>query len=359
MIPAIYCLILQQIRFCFDSRRRGRYHLQVSSRESIMSTHAQNEPSSHSQLSALQHQLAATIDRLTSAQEDVVTPISQLALFRRETVTEPCDCVIEPSIVMVAQGVKQLLIGDNAYRYDPQRFLITSLDLPARSQVLDASAETPSLGLVLNLDLNIIAELISQNRLTPPRERPSEAGAYIGQLTPQLLEPFVRLLNLLDGPDSSSDDIAVLAPLIKREIHYRLLKSDLAGRLWKIVSAGSQSQRIARAIDWLKTHYNQPLRVDELAAHVQMSTSSLHHYFRQLTAKSPLQYQKWLRLTEARRLMINENLDAARAAFEVGYESPSQFSREYSRVFGAPPKRDIESLRRRTAESAVVARASQ
>lgn len=146
-------------------------------------------------------------------------------------------------------------------------------------------------------------------------------------------------------------DIAVLAPLIEREIHYRLLKSDLAMRLLQIASVGSQSQRIARAIDWLKTYYAQPLRVDELAAHAQMSTSSLHHHFRQLTAMSPLQYQKWLRLSEAKRLMLNENLDAARAAFHVGYESPSQFSREYSRFFGAPPKRDIEGLRRRTGEA--------
>lgn len=294
----------------------------------------------------LQRQLADSIGLCTTGQENVTTSIADLTLFRRETITDPCHCMVAPSIVIVVQGVKQLQIGDNAYRYDRERFLITSLDLPARSQVLEASPEQPSLGLLLTLDLTIIAELISQHRLTPPRERSDEAGAYLGQLTPELLEPFVRLLKLLDSPD----DIAVLAPLIKREIHYRLLQSDLAARLWKIVSAGSQSQRIARAIDWLQTHYNQPLRVDELAAHVQMSTSSLHHYFRQLTAKSPLQYQKWLRLSEARRLMINENLDAARAAFEVGYESPSQFSREYSRAFGAPPKRDIESLRRRSPE---------
>lgn len=290
--------------------------------------------------------LCNVIDHLTLGQEDVQTSIANLALFRRETITEPCDCVVEPSIVLVVQGVKQLLIGDNVYQYDPGHFLLNSLDLPAKSQVLEASAEAPSLGLVFKLELNIIAELIAQHRLSPPRERSSEECAYISRLTPDLLEAFGRLLKLLNTPE----DIAVLEPLIKREIHYRLLKSDLAAGLWKIVSAGSQSQRVARAIDWIKANYNRPLKVEDLAAHVQMSPSSLHHYFRQLTAKSPLQYQKWLRLSEARRLMFSEGLDAARAGFVVGYESPSQFSREYSRFYGTPPKRDIESLRQKSIE---------
>ena len=170
------------------------------------------------------------------------------------------------------------------------------------------------------------------------REKLAAVGA---PLPATLLAPFDRLLALLDEPAA----IPVLAPLIEREIHYRLLLSDQAARLWQIASVGSQSHRIAKAIDWLKTNYARPLRVDELAAHVQMSLSSLHHHFRQLTAMSPLQYQKWLRLNEARRLMLNERHDAASAAFMVGYESPSQFSREYGRLFGAPPKRDIEGLR--------------
>lgn len=300
-------------------------------------------PHSLDALVSIQRASAAVIEQWTQGQEDVQTPIENLALFRREGLTEPCECVVEPSIVLVMSGVKQLIIGDNAYRYDPSRFLITSLDLPARSQVLEASVAAPSVGLVMNLDLNIIAELISQHRLIPPPEKSHEAGAYIGQLTPELLEPFYRLLTLMGSPE----DVPVIAPLIEREIHYRLLKSDLAASLWKIVSAGNQSQRVGRAIDWLKQHYSEPLRIDDLAAHVQMSASSLHQNFRQLTAKSPLQYQKWLRLTEARRLMVNDGLDAARAAFQVGYESPSQFSREYSRAFGAPPKRDVEALRKR------------
>ncbi len=297
-------------------------------------------------LGALHAGLADVIGPWTVGKEDCSTSIPNLDFFRREALTEPCACLVEPSIVVVVQGAKQMLIGNQAYAYDTERFLINSLDLPARSQVLEASPDTPCQGLVFKLDLSVMAELISQTRLPPPRDRATEASAALGTVTPALLEPFTRLLALLDEPA----DIPMLAPLIEREIHYRLLKSDVAARLWQIASVGSQSRRIARAIDWLKANYAQPLHIEELAAHVQMSTSSLHHYFRQLTAMSPLQYQKWLRLSEAKRLMLNEALDAAGAAFQVGYESPSQFSREYSRLFGAPPKRDIEGLRQRTGE---------
>ena len=188
-----------------------------------------------------------------------------------------------------------------------------------------------------------MAELIAQGGLPLPTARANDRSVGIGTVTPVLLEPFKRLLDLLDEPET----IPVLAPLIEREIHYRLLKSDHAARLWQFASVGSQGHRVSKAIDWLKVNYTAALRIEDLAAHVQMSPSSLHQHFRQLTAMSPLQYQKWLRLNEARRLMLNEDSDAASAAFEVGYESPSQFSREYTRLFGAPPKRDIEGLRRK------------
>ncbi|MFV0662799.1 AraC family transcriptional regulator [Denitromonas sp.] len=305
------------------------------------------KPEHITQIDALHAALAPTIDRWTVGVEDRATPIPGLAFFRREVPTEACICLIEPSVVLVVQGAKQMWMGGVAYAYDKARFLITSLDLPASSQVLEASTDAPCLGLVLKLDLRMMAELIAHGGLPPPRERSDDKGMGIGTITPPLLEPFTRLLNLLDEPDA----IATLAPLIQREIHYRLLMSDQAPRLWQIASAGSQSHRVARAIDWLKLNYAAPLRIDELAGRVQMSSSSLHHYFRQLTAMSPLQYQKWLRLNEAKRLMLNEDLDAASAAFQVGYESPSQFSREYSRLFGAPPKRDIAQLRREAVDA--------
>lgn len=287
--------------------------------------------------------LAQVVARTATGEGELATPVPNLLLFRREEVTQPCACLIEPSVVLVVQGTKQVLVGDVAYPYDTDHFLVTSLDLPATSQVIDASREQPCLGLVLKLDLQMIAELIAHGGLTPPAERNSDRGLSLGSVTVPLLEAFKRLVDLLDEPAA----IPVLSPLIQREIHFRLLNSDQGARLWQIASAGSQSQRIARAIDWLKMNFAEPLRVPELAERVQMSASSLHHHFRQLTAMSPLQYQKWLRLHEARRLMVNEHLDAASAAFRVGYESPSQFSREYSRLFGSPPRRDVDTLLQR------------
>jgi AraC-like DNA-binding protein len=240
-----------------------------------------------------------------------------------------------------------MLAGDDAYAYDSDHFLIASLDVPASSQVLEASPKRPCLGLTLKLDLRLLAELVPQVRLAPREDRSEAKGMALGAVTPTLLEAFKRLTDLLDEPDA----IEVLAPLVRRELHYRLLTSDQAGRLRQIASVGSQSHLIARAIDWLKVNYAAPLRVEDLAARVHMSPSSLHHHFRQLTAMSPLQYQKWLRLNEARRLMLNEGFDAAGAAFKVGYESPSQFSREYARLFGAPPRRHVVSLRSKAATS--------
>jgi len=289
--------------------------------------------------------LADAIAQWTVDQEDYQSPIANLYLYRRNAPTTPHVCLIEPSIVMVAQGAKQLVIGEQNYRYDAQRFMVTALNLPGSSQVLEASPDQPCLGLVYKLDLRTIAELSAYSKLPAPADTTSQGLAAIGNLTPALADPFRRLIALLDEPES----LPVLAPLIEREIHYRLLLSDQSARLRQIASTGSQSFRIARALDWLRLHYAQPLRVDDLAAHVKMSASNLHLHFRQLTAMSPLQYQKWLRLNEARRLMLNEQLDAASAAFKVGYESPSQFSREYSRLFGAPPKRDIETMRREAA----------
>jgi AraC-like DNA-binding protein len=286
---------------------------------------------------APQEALAQSIGARTSTPGDFTTSIPGLGLFRREHPSPPVVCMVEPSIILVAQGEKQLWVGGEGYPYDTSRFLVTSLDLPANSEVLAARPERPCLGLTFKLDLRMLAELIAHSELPPTRDRPVVTGVGTGPL----LASFERLLALLDEPEA----IAVLAPLIQREIHYRLLRSDQAGRLRQITSVDGQGYRIARAIDWLKLNYTSALRVDELASRVQMSSATFHHHFRQLTAMSPLQYQKWLRLNEARRLMLNEHQDVSSAAFNVGYESPSQFSREYSRLFGAPPKRDIATLR--------------
>lgn len=293
---------------------------------------------------SLQSELSVAIQRWTLGKEDVRTAIPNLLLFRRERIGPPCACTVEPSIVVVVQGAKQLLIGGQPYVYNAQHFLLTSLDLPGSSQVLEANPQHPCLGMGLRLNLRLLTELIPQIKLPPTSLLTSDGSAALGPTTSVLLEPFNRLLSLLDEPHS----IPFLAPQIEREILYRLLISEQAARLWQIASVGTQSHRIARVIEWMKTCYNNPLRIDDVAAYAQMSTSSLHHHFRQLTTMSPLQYLKWLRLNEARRMMLNENLDAASAAFQVGYESPSHFSRDYSRFFGSPPRRDIEGLRQKS-----------
>lgn len=302
--------------------------------------------STAAQHASAQERLARIIGDRIARPGDFGTPIEGLGFFRREHPSSPVVCMVEPSIILVARGEKQLWVGGEGYPYDTSRFLITSLDLPANSEVLAATPERPCLGLTLKLDVRVLAELAAQGGLSPVRDRSVVAGVGIGSVTDALLASFERLLALLEEPEA----IPVLAPLIKREIHYRLLMSDQASRLRQITAVDGQGYRIAKAIDWLKLNYASPLRVDELAARVQMSAATFHHHFRQLTAMSPLQYQKWLRLNEARRLMLNEHKDVSTAAFNVGYESPSQFSREYSRLFGVPPKRDITELRGQGAE---------
>lgn len=290
---------------------------------------------------SLQAELAQTIGTHAKAPGDFSTAIAGLGFFRREQPSAPVVCMVEPSVILVARGEKQLWVGGEGFTYDTSRFLLTSLDLPANSEVLQASPEQPCLGLSFKLDVQMLAELAAQSEPAHDRDGAERKGVGIGSVTAPMLLAFQRLLALLDEPEA----IPVLAPLIQREIHFRLLQSDQAARLRKITAVDGQGYRIAKAIDWLKIHYTSPLRVEELAARVQMSAPTFHHHFRQLTTMSPLQYQKWLRLTEARRLMLNEQQDASSAAFKVGYESPSQFSREYSRLFGAAPKRDIVALR--------------
>lgn len=273
-------------------------------------------------------------------------PIPDLILFRREHASLPCICKIEPSLVVVVQGAKRVLVGEHAYPYDVERYLLTSIDLPAYSHAVEATPEQPCLGLALRLDFRILAELAVEHRV-PEASDSGDASLGLGRMVPRLLDPLDRLVGLLDEPDA----IATLAPLIAREIHYRLLEGDQAELLWKIVAVGSRTQRIARVLDWLKTNFRSSLRVEDLADVARMSPSAFHQQFRQSTSMSPLQYQKWMRLNEARRLMVQEGHDAASASFEVGYESPSQFSREYSRLFGASPRRDVDGVRRQTPAS--------
>jgi len=285
--------------------------------------------------------LKKTIARWTEKGELHETAIPGLSLYRREEPTDPITGMYEPSICMVAQGAKRVLLGEDTYVYDAHHYLITAVHLPTVVQIIEASREKPYLGLRLTFDQHELSKLMVDSHLPPPRTQQSRRGMATGEVTLPLLNAVQRLVDLL----AEEQDIPILAPVIQREILYRILIGDQGARLRQIASAGSQSQQIARAIDWLQENFNQPLRIDDLAAQARMSTSTFHHHFRAMTALSPLQYQKQLRLQEARRLMLAEHVDAGTAAFQVGYESPSQFSREYSRMFGAPPLRDISTLR--------------
>jgi len=285
--------------------------------------------------------LKKSIARWTDKGGLIETAIPGLSLYRLDEPTPPTSIMYEPRICMVAQGAKRVLLGDDTYVYDEHHLLIASVDLPTVVQIIKASRKKPYLGLVLKLDQREISQLMVDSNLPLPRPQQSSRGMATCEVTLPLLNAFQRLIDLLAEPK----DIPILAPIIQREIVYRLLVGDQGSHLRQIASAGSQSQQIARAIDWLKDNFTQPLRIDDLATQVNMSTSTFHHHFRALTAMSWLQYQKWLRLYEARRLMLTEHQDAATAAFQVGYESPSQFSREYKRLFGAPPLRDITKLR--------------
>ncbi len=241
----------------------------------------------------------------------------------------------------VTQGAKRVVLGGETYEYDTQHFLFTSINLPTIAQIVSASPDRPYLALKLTLDLAEISQMLLDSNLPAPTVQKPIRGMVTGEVTLPLLEAFQRLVGLLDEPR----DIPMLAPIIQREIYYRLLTGDQGAHLRQVASTGSNGEQIAKVIDWLKSNFKQSLRVDDLASRAHMSSSAFHHHFRSMTALSPLQYQKNLRLNEARRLMMMENLDAAAAAFEVGYENPSQFNREYKRTFGIPPKRDITIIR--------------
>ena len=292
---------------------------------------------------AVRSRLAARIARWTVGVEQFATPHPNLTLYRHDAPTEAMSCMVEPAIALTVQGAKRAVLGGDVYAYNPHRFLLTTLDLPVVLQAVEASVQTPYLSLVLKLDERTIAELVMQSTVPPPlRERSETRGIALGPTSTRMLETFDRLVQLLDEPQA----MTVVAPLIQKEIYYRLLVGEQGALLWQLASVGSQGQRVARAIAWLKANFAQQLQVEALAEIVQMSPSRFHHHFRQLTGMSPLQFQKYLRLNGARRLMLTDQLDASTAAFQVGYESPSQFSREYGRQFGAPPRRDVERLLR-------------
>lgn len=247
----------------------------------------------------------------------------------------------EPSIAVIAQGRKRVELGRTTFVYGENSFLLTSIDLPITSQVVEASEEVPFLALSLKLEMPLVREMLSRDEIPAPEVPPDTPAMSTGETTVELLNACCRLVDLLKTPA----DIPFLGGLIQREIIYRILRGPEGGRLRSIATLGDQSHRTAKAIAWMRLNYAKPLRVEDLAQIAGMGVSTLHHHFRALTAMSPLQYQKQLRLQAARSQMLMDGVDAASAAFAVGYESASQFNREYSRFFGQPPMRDIRALR--------------
>lgn len=265
------------------------------------------------------------------------TDLSRLFIVVSPAPSGPQSGVYSPMICLVLQGAKEATIGSKAVRYDSASYLITSLELPACGRVIEASPERPYICLSLAFDLDMIAALMPE---VPSRGEAQTPAFAVSAVTPDLLDAFHRLLGLLDKPE----DIAVLAPLFEREIIYRLLLGPQSCVLRQIAQAGSRMSQVRRAIDWIKAHYSEPLRIETLAELAGMSAATFHRHFKAATAMSPLQYQKNLRLQQARRLLVTA-ADAARAGYAVGYESASQFSREYARMFGIPPARDAARLR--------------
>jgi AraC-like DNA-binding protein len=289
----------------------------------------------------LRTELARQIASFIGPKEKLITDVPGLLLSRRTAPTAPATATYEPSLAVVAQGRKRATLGGTTFIFDESRYLLTSLDLPVICNVIEASEAVPYLCFVLKLEMPVVRELLSREEIQAPEEPSENLAMATGETTAELLDACRRLLNLLNTPE----DIPFLSGLIQREIIYRILRGPEGARLREIATLGDQSHRTAKAIAWVRANYAKPLRVEDLAKIAGMAVSTLHHHFRALTAMSPLQYQKQLRLHAARERMLMDGLDAASAAFEVGYESASQFNREYSRFFGQPPMRDIRTLR--------------
>ncbi len=312
-----------------------------------MSASTSAESIAHRGSCAAQAELVDRIARLTPADGLHPTAVKALNLARISHPTECSPSVYEPRLCVVAQGRKVVTLSDRTYHYDPLNYLVVSVTLPMIGQVVQATPEHPYLCLRLDIDPNEIAELIADAGPAPaPAGARGEAdlGLYAARINVPLMDAVLRLMRLLDTPR----DLPVLAPLALREIFYRVLVGDLGHRLRALAIGDGRSQRIAKAVAVLRERYLHPLSIEELAEQVHMSTSSLHHQFKAVTTLSPLQFQKQLRLHEARRLMIVNGVEAVTAAHRVGYESPSQFSREYKRLFGAPPRAEAVQARSAT-----------
>lgn len=286
-------------------------------------------------------QLARLIAQNTDDDGVFETAIPRLSVIRMSKPTEPLHAIHQPAVCIIAQGAKQVMLADEIFRYSPGQYLVVSVDMPVTGQVIEANQEEPYLCLRLDLDLKLLSEMLVDMPAAPGVPAMRKKCIGLSHTTPEFLDAALRLAQLLDKPD----EIAYLAPLIERELMFRLLRGDQAEMIRQILAPENRLQQVNRAISWIRQNFSAPFSIEQVAVEARMSASSLHQHFREVTAMSPLQYQKQLRLQEARRLILGKAMDAATAAHQVGYDSPSQFSREYRRLFGAPPIQDITRLR--------------
>lgn len=286
-------------------------------------------------------ELAYLVGNIAQTDGDFSTPISALMLYRRSSATDPMPCIYGLGLGLTVQGGKRVTLGDEVFDYGTDQSLITTVDLPVVSYVTRASSTEPYLGVRLELDARVIAQLAAEMEFASRLQVSTTRAMSVVTLDDGLRYALTRLLRLLAEPQL----IPLLAPLIQQEIVVRLLNGEHGPNLRRLVAVGSPSQQIAKVVTWLKQHYTENVPMDDLATKAHMSPSTFRQHFRAVTGMSPLQYLKNLRLQDARQLMLNENLDASSAAVRVGYESASQFSREYSRLFGEPPNRDIRRMR--------------
>lgn len=283
------------------------------------------------------------VERMARAipEDGTSRPLKGIKLSRSSTTTETVYAVSEPTFCVIAQGSKEVYLGAKRYHYDPYSYLLATLELPVVGRVLEASPERPYLGLRLNLDPTLVGSVMMEMGQVAPRGQGDVKGINVSPLDATLLDAVLRLVRLLDAPSEAR----LLLPLISREIIYRLLVGEQGQRLHQMTVLGGHTHRIAQAVEKMCREFSQPLRVEDMARQIGMSVSGFHHHFKAVTAMSPLQFQKQLRLQEARRLMLGEALDAATAGYRVGYDDASHFNREYKRLFGVPPLRDVERLR--------------
>lgn len=286
---------------------------------------------------------AELIERMNRAvpEDDVIEVLPGLFMARSSAITQQFHTVYPTAFCVIAQGCKTVLLNDEVFRYDPGHYLISTLELPVTSQVAEASEEKPYLSFRINLEPSMVASVMMESRLKIKRSAVNVKAMDVSPIDADLLDAVVRLARLLEIPEQAK----ILAPLIIREIVYRLLNGEQGARLTHLLMNEGDTKRISKAVKQLRENFDKPLVIENMARELGMSVSGFHHHFKSVTAMSPLQFQKQLRLQEARQLMLGENLDAANAGFRVGYDDPSYFSREYKKHFGAPPKQDIAKLR--------------